>query len=144
MNISSKNGTRKIERIKERVMASRKQLARYFITGVSGVVLDLATLATFKEFFHLGPVAAVSLNQLVMYNYIFLMNKYWSFGSKGMTHRQIVRFYVIAGANYLVSVVWMWLISGKLGVNYLFARTGNIALSTSWNFLLYKLWVFTD
>lgn len=132
----------RIRKIKETFLSSRKQLVRYFITGVSGVFFDLLTLYILKEFFKLGPVWAVAINQLIMYTYVFLMNKYWTFGVRGMTHRQMIKFYSLAIVNYLFSITWMWILNNRLGVNYLVARTGNIGLSTSWNFLLYKLWVY--
>lgn len=119
-----------------------KQFFRYFITGVSGFLLDISTLYVFKELFHIKPVTAVIINQILIINYIFFLNKYFTFKTNGFTKHQIVKFYILAGANYLISIIWMLFFNEYLAINYLFVRSANIILSISWNFLFYKFWVF--
>lgn len=120
----------------------RQQFAKYFVTGVSAVILDISSLAFFKEILHFTPLQAVIINQVFLLAYVFLVNKYWAFGSKGLTHSQVIKFLILSGFNYLVSVAWMWLWNEKFGFNYLGVRIVNVALSVSWNFLLYKYWVY--
>ena len=121
----------------------RKELIRYFVVGCSGVILDLGTLYILVNFFHLPPVWGVVINQLIVLNYIFFLNRHWSFSAKGAAaHWQAIRFLVVAGTNYAIAIGWIWLFNHQLGINYLIARLGNIILSTMWNFLLYKHWVY--
>jgi putative flippase GtrA len=130
----------------------RAQFARYFIIGCSAFVLDIVTLFLLKELLHISAVVAVILNQALLLNYVFLLNKYWSFKGKGVTHKQVVRFYILAIANYAFSVVWIWIFTEHWHVvllepqkyNYLIWRTLNIMLAVGWNFLLYKFWVYAD
>ncbi len=122
--------------------SARREFAKYFITGVSGVILDVGSLYLLKEFAHVKPVVAVIINQAVLINYVFFINKYWSFKVKGVTHKQIVRFYCLAGGNYLFSVGWMWVFNEQWQFNYLIVRLVNVALAVAWNFLLYKHWVY--
>lgn len=129
---------------KVKALSAKKQFLKYFIIGVSGVFLDITTLYFLKEYFDFRPVSAVVLNQVLILNYVFFLNKSWSFGSKGATRRQMTKFYILAGFNYIFSVIWMWILNEKFLVNYLLARVINIALAVSWNFLLYKFWVFTQ
>lgn len=136
----------------EKLRLLRAEFTRYFAIGVSALFLDISSLYFLKEYLSLTPTVAVVLNQLIILNYIFLLNKFWAFKSKGVTHRQIIRFYILSGANYIVSIIWMWLFTeywavGKfLPINdkdvYLVVRLGNIALSVAWNFLIYKYWVY--
>lgn len=121
---------------------SRHQFIRYFMIGCSGVILDMGTLYIFKEFFHLSPVLAVILNQLLITGYIFTLNKYWAFKAVGLSPKQLIRFLIIMSANYFFAVSWMWFWNHQLHFNYLLVRLVNIALCVTWNFLLYKLWVF--
>lgn len=122
----------------------RRQFIRYFITGVSAVLIDVASLYFLKEYFNFKPITAVIVNQLFLVNYVFLLNKFWAFQSSGMAHKQITKFYVLAGANYFFSIGWMWLGNEKLAFNYLLVRAANIALAVGWNFLLYKYWVYQE
>ncbi len=137
--------------------AHRVQFSRYFITGFSAFLLDIGSLFVLREFFHLSKVVAVALNQLFLLNYVFVVNKYWSFKALGVTHHQMVRFYLVAGANVIFSIGWMWFFTELFHVDlllgtilhqakngYLFIRTCNIALAVAWNFVLYKYWVYAS
>ncbi len=120
----------------------RREFAKYFIIGISGLVLDIGSLYVFKEYVHLRPVTAVIVNQVFLLNYVFFLNKYWAFKSKGITHKQMVRFYILALMNYTISIGWMYFFNEHLHFNYLIVRLANVALSVAWNFLLYKYWVY--
>jgi len=120
----------------------RDQFIRYFIIGIGAVVLDVGSLYLLKQYLHLLPVLAVVVNGLFVFNYVFFLNKYWVFKSVGVTHKQIVRFFILAAINYAISIGWMYIFNHKLGFNYLLVRVANIALSVAWNFLLYKYWVY--
>ncbi len=122
----------------------RKEFTKYFIIGVSAVVLDIGTLYLLKEFLHLQPVVAVIINQAFLINYVFFLNKHWAFKSKGVTHKQMVRFYILALVNYGISVAWMYWFNERLDWQYLIVRIANVALSVAWNFLLYKYWVYRE
>ncbi len=124
------------------VWSVRYQFLKYFITGVSAAIFDMGSLYLLKEFAGMNPVVAVVINQIFIINYVFFINKYWSFHSNGMTGRQIFRFLLLSCWNYLFAISWMWLFNNKIGINYLLVRIANIILAVSWNFLLYKYFVF--
>lgn len=102
------------------------------------------TLVVFKEWIGLGAVLAVVLNQLIVLPYNFFLNKYWSFKNKSLPHRQMVRYLTLMGANYLFSVGAMKLAHDVWGFDYRLVRLGTIIVMVSWNFLLYKHWVYKD
>lgn len=120
----------------------RREFAKYFIIGFSGVFLDLGSLVLLKEVFGWAPIGAVIVNQAFLLVYVFLLNKYWSFRNKEMPHKQIVRFLTLAGGNYIISVSAMYIFNHKLGFDYRLVRLVTIALAVSWNFFLYKYWVY--
>lgn len=121
---------------------SRIKFARYFATGITAFVLDIALLYILKEFFGLYPVVAVIINQIIIIGFVFLVNKFFSFRANGNTRRQMIKFAVVVGGNYLFAIFWMWFFNHKLGFNYLLVRTANVALAVAWNFLLYQEWVY--
>jgi len=125
------------------VVKHKKQLFRYFITGVSAVVLDILSLIFLKEYLHIRPVVAVIINQILILNYVFFINKYWSFEeNKSASHTQIIRFFVLQTGNYFFAVSCMWIFNEKMGFNYLLVRLACIILMTSWNFLFYRFWIY--
>lgn len=132
-----------------------KQFLMYTVVGGSAFVLDIGTLVLLKEYGHIPPVWAVALNQIFILNYVFFLNKFWSFKSQGQTHKQIVRFLILVCCNYFFSVTWMWVwvevlhidfypggIFGDKNIGYIVGRLSNVLLAVSWNFLLYKYWVY--
>lgn len=121
----------------------RYQFTKYFVIGVTSVCLDMASLYLFKEYLHWRPVAAIVVNQIFILNFVFVMNKFWTFKAEGMTKKQIIKFYTVAGFNYLFAIGWMWVVNDHFGVNYLITRIVNIILAVSWNFLLYRYFVFS-
>lgn len=121
-----------------------KQFVKYAIVGGSGVLLDLATLALIKELIGIVPWIAVALNQAIIIAYNFNLNKHWSFRNKSLPHWQFVRYMSLAGINYVLGIVMMYIFNQFLGYQYLLVRIGTIALSVAWNFLLYQRWVFRE
>jgi len=120
----------------------RAQFVRYFITGFSAVILDMLTLFVIKEYFNVRPVMAVVANQILMLNYVFFINKYWTFKANGTTASQAARFLLVSFLNYSIAIIWMWFFNEQIGINYLLARIGNIAVAVAWNFLLYRYFVY--
>ena len=120
----------------------RREFAKYFMVGFSGVFLDLGTLILFKEKFHWTPVVAVIVNQALLMTYNFSLNKYWAFRNLEMPHKQIVRYVILGVFNYAFAVGSMYALNSRLGVDYRLARLVTIAVMVSWNFFLYKYWVY--
>lgn len=134
----------------------RKQFVNYFITGISGTILDIGLLFLLVNVLQMRPALAVALNQIVVLVYIFCLNKYWTFCASGMTHRQLARFLLVYVGNYTFAILWMWFFTevfslrAGFGEVYLLleiyynliVRLANIALSICWNFFLYKYFVY--
>lgn len=122
----------------------RREFAKYFIVGFSGLFLDMGTLILFTEAFGFLPVVSVFMNQALVLTYNFTLNKYWSFRNRAMPHKQIMRYGVLAAWNYSFSVGAMYLLNQQFGVDYRLVRIASIVVMVSWNFFLYKYWVYRD
>lgn len=120
----------------------RQEFTKYFIVGFSGLFLDMGTLILFTEKFGMYPVVAVVFNQMILLTYNFLLNKYWSFKNQAMPHKQLVRYLSLTGFNYVLSVLFMYEFNHILEFDYRIVRVCTIAIMVSWNFFLYKYWVY--
>ncbi|HNU95857.1 MAG TPA: GtrA family protein [Candidatus Magasanikbacteria bacterium] len=118
------------------------EFKKYFVIGLSGTILDIVSLWILKQFFNLVPVLAVVVNQVFVLLYLFWLNKKISFRVQGIARQQLLRFILVFGGNYILAVGWMWVFNQYLGYHYLMVRIINIAMSVSWNFWLYKEWVY--
>jgi len=121
----------------------RHQFAKYFIVGFSGFLMDMASLILLKEVFGWAPVVAVIVNQAFLLTYNFTLNKYWSFRNKEMPHKQLVKYLILAVVNYGFSILTMYIFNHKFRFDYRLVRIVSIACMVSWNFFLYKYWVYT-
>jgi len=131
-----------------------KRFWQYAVVGSSSFVLDFLGLVVLKEWFGMDPVWAVAVEQVVVIAYVFLLNKYWSFRSRAGATGELVRFLLVLVWNYLFAVAWMWFWVSYVGVSYVVSfggdrdlayigvRVANIVIGISWNFLLYKYWVY--
>ncbi len=131
-----------LQRLFIHLWSLRHEFTKYFIIGIFGVVLDMSSMILFKEMFGWAPITAVIVNQAFLLVYVFLLNKYWSFRNKEMPHKQIVRFLTLAGFNYVVSIFAMYFFNHRLEFDYRLVRLVTIAMAVSWNFFLYKYWVY--
>ena len=129
-------------KIRTFILASRRQLFFYVIIGGSAFVLDMSSLIFFKEILGVKPVITVIFSQIIIINYVFFLNKHFSFQSFGKTRQQMIKFYLLACWNYFFGIGWMWLLNEVMSWNYLAVRVAGIVLAVSWNFLLYKFWVY--
>lgn len=120
----------------------RREFAKYFIVGISAVVFDMGTLIAAKELLDIPATPAVVVNQALVLVYVFTVNKYWSFRNREVPHKQLMRFASLAVFNYGFSVLTMYLFHDHLGFDYRLVRLGTIAVMVSWNFFLYKYWVY--
>lgn len=134
----------KIICIKNWCVMHRIKFAKYFVVGFSGMILDVGLLYLASDIFMVRPFYAIFVTQIVVIVYNFLLNKYWSFQSRGRHARQLFRFGIVLGGNYLFAAAAMYVGNDMMGVNHLLVRVLTIALAVAWNFLLYNYWVYRE
>tara|TARA_Y100001970_G_scaffold274265_1_gene373730 strand:- start:240 stop:689 length:450 start_codon:yes stop_codon:yes gene_type:complete len=122
----------------------RKQFFCFFVVGITGLAIDMASLVFLKEVFGIRPIYAVIVSQIGVLVYNFSLNKFWSFENTQRPHKQAVRYTTLAGANYLFSVVVMYIFTEMLSFDYRIVRIASIGCMGCWNFFLYKYWVYKE
>lgn len=121
----------------------RIQLSKYAIIGMSAFCIDVGLLVLIRETTGTRPLYAVLGIQVITTLYVFFLNKYWSFQNHDVPHKQFVRYLILVLWNYVFGATAMYLFNEAwFQFNYLFVRVATIAISVSWNFILYKKWVY--
>ncbi len=133
-----------VKKVTRYIINARKQLFRYAVVGTSGFGLDFLTLFAFTTYAGLNPTIAVIYNQAITLSYNFTLNKLWSFENKTMPHKQLVRYLTLAAWNYIFSVGAMYILNELFGMHYMLARLLSVLVMVSWNFLLYRHWVYAE
>ena len=126
----------------EAAWAERMKFAKYVIVGISSVAIDIGLLVVLVEWLSLNPTLSVIINQAIVLGFNFTLNKKWSFGSTGASHKELARYLTLATWNYIFSVGAMHYGNEVWGFPYLLVRIGSIMCMTLWNFALFRLWVY--
>ena len=133
-----------VKKIIRYAINARHSFMKYFMVGVVGFVMDLGTLTFFREQLGIAPYVAVMLNQIIVILFNFTANKIWSFKNKALPHKQFVRYMMLFAFNYTLAIFFMYLFNERVGIDYRLVRIGTIVLSMSWNFVLYRHWIFRE
>ncbi len=121
----------------------QRQLFYYLVVGGLTVVVDIGLLALLHEVYGipLGVATTVAFCIAVAMNFLLNRTAMSSWGSQGLTQHAL-RYGSLVVANYVITLAVVTT-AGHVGDRYLVAKVAVVALSTSWNFLLYRYWVFS-
>lgn len=121
----------------------RRQLFSYVVVGGLTVVVDLGLLTLLHESYGapLGVATTVAFCAAVVVNFALNRAAMSSRGSWGLTQHAL-RYGSLVLANYVITLAVVTT-AGHVGDRYLVAKVAVVAVSTVWNFLLYRYWVFT-
>ena len=72
----------------------------------------------------------------------YLLNKFWTFRSSGLSYAEIVRFTTVNLISLGISVIVLSLLHGMAGLDLAAAKGGATVCALAVNFLGNKLWVF--
>lgn len=119
-----------------------RQLWRYGCAGAFAAFADLFFLYILTSVFGVWYVASAAGSYGIGLCIVFLVNKYWSFQKYSFTARQLSKFLVLMFVNYLLVLLLIALFTDVFGYPYILSKIAIIVLQTTWNFFLYKYWVF--
>ena len=120
----------------------RHQFVKYAATGCSAFVLDYGSYLFLTEIVHITPTLTLVIYQPFVLLYVFWLNKRWSFKNSARFHRQLVRFFGLSAWNYTFSIATTHYFYAILGFDHRLVRLASIVTMVSWNFFLYKFWVY--
>lgn len=120
---------------------SLSRFVRYVGVGVAGFAVDFGLLVLFREVVHSPLWLATTIAFWGSLAVVFLSNKYLTFNARGQGHRQLVRYFILLGINYLVTLGIVYL-AQRVGVGYQLGKIAAVAITTLWNYFAYQLWVF--
>ncbi len=120
----------------------RVRIARYMVSGFAAVAIDWCVYFIATRFFHAPQVPANIISVLAGGTWAFVVNKYWSFKAHENTARQSRRFATLFVFNYLFQQYGFFFALHYVHIFDLLAKAILIAMMVSWNFLLYKYWVY--
>lgn len=121
---------------------NRKEIVKYLIVGFSAFAIDYALFAIMHKYFGLWYITASIISQAVTLTYIYVLNRTWSFRSQGSKRKQVKRFAFLQAWNNVFQIGALWITVEVIGLMPLLAKIIVVAIIVSWNFLLYKYFVY--
>jgi putative flippase GtrA len=118
-----------------------RPVVKYAIAGSGTVTIDLGLLIILKQYAHIDVYVAATISYWLSLLFNFSVNKLWTFDARSNTPQHVVSYSVLIGINYLTG---LGLIKVALALHgsYVVGKLIGFALTTTWNFLLYKHVIF--
>lgn len=116
---------------------------RYVAVGVVSLVVDAGTLWLLYEVADQSLWLSTTAGFWLSFAVNFLANKYLTFGARAHGSRQLFRYAVLVGLNYLAN---LGIVTGlvSVGVAAVAAKVLAVAILSILNFVAYRQWVFSE
>ncbi|PPL04677.1 GtrA family protein [Parapedobacter indicus] len=117
---------------------------RFGLVGLSGVVVDFGITWLCKEKFKFHKYVANSLGFCTATVTNYLLNKYWTFHATGQDmFFEFSKFVGFALVGLLINNLVLFLLHGKMKLNFYLSKLIAIAIVSIWNFLGNYLYTFS-
>jgi putative flippase GtrA len=116
---------------------------RYVAAGILSFAVDAGTLWVLYAVVGVPLWVATSAGFWLSFVVNFAANKYFTFDTRSNSGRQLVRYGVLVGINYLAN---LGIVTGfvALGAPALLGKTIAVGVLTVVNYFAYRFWVFRD
>ena len=121
---------------------SFRQFFKYGIVGVVNTLITLAAIFILMEFIGVHYVAANAVGYILGFINSFIMNKIWTFESKGNTSKEILSFVLIFLVSYAFQLLLLILIKEKIGISAEIAQVVAMIFYTIISFIGNKSFTF--
>jgi putative flippase GtrA len=117
------------------------QITRYLLVGTVSFFLDAGSIWLTYRMLHLSIGAATTLGFMGGLTFNFIASKTFTFGARSDMPGQTVRYAVLLGANYVVTLIIVSA-SETWGPGYLIGKLCSAGLIASSNYYALGHWVF--
>jgi putative flippase GtrA len=119
---------------------AQQQIIRYLFVGGFSYVIEIATLYSLNQILHISATISVTISFWVGFIVAYILQKLVAFQNKEKSRRaitkQIIGYSLLVLWNYGFTLLVVELFHNNVSVIVL--RTVVIAITTIWNYVLYK------
>lgn len=117
-------------------------MLKYSAVGVINTAIGLSVIFICMELFHLSYIVSNILGYACGLVSSFILNKHWTFISKGHHGRELTKFLLVFFIAYGIQFIALVLFKERLGILPEIAQIIGIAVYTGIGFLLNKFFTF--
>lgn len=136
--------TKGFQHLTERIgKTARKQFLRYLITGFTAFGIEYGLYVLLFRILGFHYITASVIVYSLVFWFSFLVNRYWSFQSKGDIRKQLFQYGLLFLFNLIVSNVFlMYVFIDILGISPYLSPMLKMGCVVCWNFLIYKYIIY--
>lgn len=116
-------------------------LVKFLVVGVASFAIDLGLLALLHEVGGVDLWIATPIAFLASLVFNFLVQRKFTFQSGARAHVSFLKYGVLVLFNLVAIDVIVNLFAAS-GISYAVGKVVATVVTTAWNFLLYKYWIF--
>ncbi len=117
---------------------------RFCLVGLSGVVIDFGTTWFLKEKIRINKYIANSTGFILAASSNYFLNRIWTFHSHNkQIATEFSSFILISLAGLAINNFVIFILHGKLKMNFYLAKLIAILIVTCWNFIMNYLITFS-
>jgi len=120
-----------------------KSFIKYVITGVTAFVIEYSMYVLLLKWIGLNYVLSSTLVYMIVFWFAFLVNRSWSFESKGDVKLQLMKYTMLFFFNLIVAnVILMYFLTDIVGLSELLSPFIKTGCMVAWNYLIYKYYIY--
>jgi putative flippase GtrA len=116
-------------------------LVKFLVVGVASFAIDLGLLALLHEVGGVGLWIATPIAFLASLVFNFFVQRKFTFQSGARAHVSLLKYGILVVFNLVAIDVIVNLFAAS-GMSYAVGKVVATVVTTAWNFLLYKYWIF--
>ena len=121
---------------------------KFLVTGMSGLLVDMALLGVLVEFLEVPiSLAKAMAAEMAMINN-FTWNHLWTFSGRQSRQFSLIvrflRFNLVCGIGILIAILVLHILHHHFNINLYLANFAAIIISAGWNFLLSLAYVWNS
>lgn len=120
------------------------QFGRYTVTGLLAAGIEYSLLIILTELAELWYIVSNSIAYFAGFWVSFLLNKFWSFKSKGNFYRQLLLYIILFGINLVLTNGIMYFLTSIAGIPYMISKVFVMGCVVLWNFVIFKKVIYKN
>ena len=120
-----------------------KQVIRY---GIVGVINTIVGYGIYYLMLYLGYkyTIALTLGSIIGVSCSFMLNKFWTFRSRGKIGKELLRFLIMYGCAYIMNLVMLIFAVEKCQLNPKIAQVIILLMITTTTYFGNRIWCFNE
>ena len=119
-----------------------KKFVKYCVTGGTSFLIEYLLFFLANQVLKLHYVLANVIVYSITFWFSFLINKYFTFRSKGQMGAQLYRFVLLYAFNLVVTNGAFYLLSDVIGLSPLIGKIFVSGMVVLWNFPIYRRFIY--